>query len=210
MLCCAVLCCAVLCYVISCCAMLYNTMLTTIWSAAVDTACSSSLVTTHLAAQALMGDEIRAAASMGVNLTLVHSWTRACLRAGMLSEDGRSDILQLTITQCMLSLKERQGYYNSAPFPTLTRAKLLPYHTPCLALLFLLMFKRTHLVRVDLSLLKLIILQAFSCRTLCIITTCGQAPMYRYHRGVFGCTGARPWMLLLMAMCAPRQWAVQY
>lgn len=54
-----------------------------------DTACSSSLVTTHLAARALREGELAAAASMGVNLTLVHSWTRACLRAGMLSEDGR-------------------------------------------------------------------------------------------------------------------------
>ena len=60
---------------------------------AVDTACSSSLVTTHLAARALRGGEVGAAASMGVNLTLVHSWTRACLRAGMLSEDGRYCIL---------------------------------------------------------------------------------------------------------------------
>lgn len=56
---------------------------------AVDTACSSSLVTTHLAARALREGAIGGAASMGVNLTLVHSWTRACLRAGMLSEDGR-------------------------------------------------------------------------------------------------------------------------
>ncbi len=56
---------------------------------AVDTACSSSLVTTHLAAKALMSGEVAAAATMGVNLTLVQSWTRACLRAGMLSEEGR-------------------------------------------------------------------------------------------------------------------------
>ena len=56
---------------------------------AVDTACSSSLVTTHLAAKALMSGEVAAAASMGVNLTMVQSWTRACLRAGMLSEEGR-------------------------------------------------------------------------------------------------------------------------
>ena len=74
-------------------------MLTAIWSVAVDTACSSSLVTTHLAAQAVMGGEIGAAASMGVNLTLVQSWTRACLRAGMLSEDGRYNVLELTVTQ---------------------------------------------------------------------------------------------------------------
>lgn len=57
--------------------------------AAVDTACSSSLVTTHLAAKALLDGEVATAASLGVNLTLVPSWTRACLRAGMLSEDGR-------------------------------------------------------------------------------------------------------------------------
>ena len=74
-------------------------MLMAIWSVAVDTACSSSLVTTHLAAQALVGGEIGAAASMGVNLTLVQSWTRACLRAGMLSEDGRYHILKLTQTK---------------------------------------------------------------------------------------------------------------
>lgn len=54
----------------------------------VDTACSSSLVTTHLASRALYQGECRVAGSIGVNLTLVHSWTRACLRAGMLAEDG--------------------------------------------------------------------------------------------------------------------------
>jgi len=54
----------------------------------VDTACSSSLVTTHLASKALYEGECRVAGSIGVNLTLVHSWTRACLRAGMLAEDG--------------------------------------------------------------------------------------------------------------------------
>ena len=64
-------------------------------SGAVDTACSSSLVTTHLAARALREGEVAGAASMGVYLTLVHSWTRACLRAGMLSEDGRSAIALL-------------------------------------------------------------------------------------------------------------------
>ena len=48
-----------------------------------------------------MGDEIGAAASMGVNLTLVHSWTRACLRAGMLSEDGRYNILQPVVTKAL-------------------------------------------------------------------------------------------------------------
>lgn len=65
--------------------------------AAVDTACSSSLVTTHLAAKALMSGDVTAAASMGVNLSLVHSWTRACLRAGMLSEDGRSAVMCLVL-----------------------------------------------------------------------------------------------------------------
>ncbi len=54
----------------------------------VDTACSSSLVTTHLASRSLYEGECRVAGSIGVNLTLVHSWTRACLRAGMLAEDG--------------------------------------------------------------------------------------------------------------------------
>ncbi len=54
----------------------------------VDTACSSSLVTTHLAGRSLYEGECRVAGSIGVNLTLVHSWTRACLRAGMLAEDG--------------------------------------------------------------------------------------------------------------------------
>ncbi|KAK9815806.1 hypothetical protein WJX72_009873 [[Myrmecia] bisecta] len=55
----------------------------------VDTACSSSLVTTHLATKALASQECLAAVSLGVNLCLVPSWTRACLRAGMLAEDGR-------------------------------------------------------------------------------------------------------------------------
>jgi acyl transferase domain-containing protein len=54
----------------------------------VDTACSSSLVTTHLASRSLYEGECRVAGSIGVNLSLVHSWTRACLRAGMLAEDG--------------------------------------------------------------------------------------------------------------------------
>ena len=39
--------------------------------------------------QGLERGECEAAASVGVNLTLVHSWTCACLRAGMLSEVGR-------------------------------------------------------------------------------------------------------------------------
>lgn len=55
----------------------------------VDTACSSSLVTTHFAARSVRGNECEVAGSLGVNLTLVHSWTRACLRAGMLSDEGR-------------------------------------------------------------------------------------------------------------------------
>ena len=59
----------------------------------VDTACSSSLVTTHLAVQSLYNGECIVAGSVGVNLTLVHSWTRACLRAGMLAEDGRCKTL---------------------------------------------------------------------------------------------------------------------
>jgi acyl transferase domain-containing protein len=49
---------------------------------AVDTACSSSLVTTHLAAGALREGGVKMAASMGVNLTVVPSWTLACNRAG--------------------------------------------------------------------------------------------------------------------------------
>ena len=79
-------------------------------SAAVDTACSSSLVTTHLAGKALMAGEVATAASLGVNLTLVHSWTRACLRAGMLSEDGRSacalclDFLVIVVFSLLLLL----------------------------------------------------------------------------------------------------------
>jgi acyl transferase domain-containing protein len=43
--------------------------------------------------QGLERGECEAAASVGVNLTLVHSWTRACLRAGMLSEEGRCKTL---------------------------------------------------------------------------------------------------------------------
>lgn len=52
----------------------------------VDTACSSSLVTTHLAARALATREVEAAATLGVNLTLVASWTLACNRAGKVFE----------------------------------------------------------------------------------------------------------------------------
>lgn len=55
----------------------------------VDTACSSSLVTTHFAARSVRGKDCELAGSLGVNLTLVHSWTMACLRAGMLSDEGR-------------------------------------------------------------------------------------------------------------------------
>jgi hypothetical protein len=61
----------------------------------VDTACSSSLVTTHLASRALEAGECMVAGSVGVNLTIVHSWTRACLRAGMLSEEGRCKTLDI-------------------------------------------------------------------------------------------------------------------
>ena len=58
-------------------------------AAAIDTACSSSLVTAHMAIQALKNRDCEAAGSLGVNLALVHSWTRACLRSGMLADDGR-------------------------------------------------------------------------------------------------------------------------
>ena len=43
--------------------------------------------------QGLERGECEAAGSVGVNLALVHSWTRACLRAGMLAEDGRCKTL---------------------------------------------------------------------------------------------------------------------
>ena len=43
--------------------------------------------------QGLERGECEAAGSVGVNLTLVHSWTRACLRAGMLAEEGRCKTL---------------------------------------------------------------------------------------------------------------------
>ena len=65
----------------------------------VDTACSSSLVTTHLATKALWDGACQVAGSVGVNLTLVHSWTRACLRAGMLAEDGRCKTLDSSAGQ---------------------------------------------------------------------------------------------------------------
>jgi len=59
----------------------------------VDTACSSSLVSTHLAANSIHEHSCETAATLGVNLALVHSWTRACLRAGMLADDGRCKTL---------------------------------------------------------------------------------------------------------------------
>ena len=59
----------------------------------VDTACSSSLVSTHLAARAIKELSCDVAGTLGVNLALVHSWTRACLRAGMLADDGRCKTL---------------------------------------------------------------------------------------------------------------------
>lgn len=62
----------------------------------VDTACSSSLVTTHLASKALLEGVCCVAGTLGVNLTLVHSWTRACFRAGMLADDGRCKTLDIS------------------------------------------------------------------------------------------------------------------
>lgn len=59
----------------------------------VDTACSSSLVSTHLAANSMQEGLCTVSATMGTNLALVHSWTRACLRAGMLADDGRCKTL---------------------------------------------------------------------------------------------------------------------
>lgn len=59
----------------------------------VDTACSSSLVSTHLAANAMYDRSCGTCATLGTNLALVHSWTRACLRAGMLADDGRCKTL---------------------------------------------------------------------------------------------------------------------
>lgn len=59
----------------------------------VDTACSSSLVSTHLAANSIHEQSCETAGTLGVNLALVHSWTRACLRAGMLADDGRCKTL---------------------------------------------------------------------------------------------------------------------
>ena len=58
-------------------------------AAAIDTACSSSLVTMHMSVNAIETGDCSIAGSVGVNLCLVHSWTRACLRAGMLADDGR-------------------------------------------------------------------------------------------------------------------------
>ena len=52
------------------------------------------------AAQGLELGECEAAGSVGVNLTLAHSWTRACLRAGMLSEEGRCKTLDSSAGAC--------------------------------------------------------------------------------------------------------------
>eukprot|EP00803_Ostreobium_quekettii_P007582 evm.model.scf_983.1 EVM.evm.TU.scf_983.1 scf_983:18-7581(-) len=62
----------------------------------VDTACSSSLVTTHLAGGAMARGDCGSAATLGVNLTLASTWTQACMRAGMLAEDGRCKTLDAT------------------------------------------------------------------------------------------------------------------
>lgn len=43
--------------------------------------------------RALYSEEISSAASLGVNLTLVSSWTLACNRANMLADDGRCKTL---------------------------------------------------------------------------------------------------------------------
>lgn len=59
----------------------------------VDTACSSSLVATHVASTSIYDGMCGVAAALGTNLALVHSWTRACLRAGMLADDGRCKTL---------------------------------------------------------------------------------------------------------------------
>ena len=59
---------------------------------------------TICATQGLERGEYEAAGSIGVNLTLVHSWTRACLRAGMLSEDGRCKTLDASAGACTLHL----------------------------------------------------------------------------------------------------------
>ncbi len=48
----------------------------------VDTACSSSLVATHLAVKSLAAGEVAAAAALGVNMTLVSSWTQVGRAAG--------------------------------------------------------------------------------------------------------------------------------
>lgn len=58
-----------------------------------DTACSSSLSALHIAFLSVQSGESAMAAAGGVNLTLAHSWTIACQRAGMLSENGRCQAL---------------------------------------------------------------------------------------------------------------------
>ena len=59
----------------------------------IDTACSSSLVATHIASTSIYDGLCHVAGALGTNLALVHSWTRACLRAGMLADDGRCKTL---------------------------------------------------------------------------------------------------------------------
>ncbi len=58
-------------------------------------ACSSSLVATHLALDCLSKGTSTHAVVVGVNLTLVSSWTEACQRANMLSPDGRCGLCVL-------------------------------------------------------------------------------------------------------------------
>jgi len=56
--------------------------------------------------QGLERGECEAAGSVGVNLTLVHSWTRACLRAGMLAEDGRCKTLDASAGEWLAAGRE--------------------------------------------------------------------------------------------------------
>lgn len=65
-----------------------------------------------------------AAGSVGVNLTLVHSWTRACLRAGMLSDDGRCKTLDASAGVCVAGVWGR-----TVPRRALLSMRCLP-HTP--------------------------------------------------------------------------------